>query len=876
MQSNPDRVIGEFAARWVRWSAAHPISIVVAFSIAMLACAGYTAGRLGINTDTEDMISDRVGWRQDFIEFRSMFPGRYNVIVIVIDANRPAAAHNAAISLHEALLDNPATISAAVRPGGGAFFERNGLLYLDAAELQALADRLTAAQPLLGRMTRDFSFAQLVESLDEALRRGDTEDVVSLAPILSGLADATAAVAGDQPYEMDWAELMGAGAHSGGAAREVIIVKPNLEFSSMQPAAPAIRDIRNAAANLPRAVGDTVTVRLTGTVAMEHEELLSVSEGAWTAGILAFTTVTLVLYVALGSLLTLVAAIITLLFGLAATAAFASVAVGSLNLISVAFGILYIGLAIDFIIHLTLRTREIMRSGRILSDALPNAARDVGSSLTLCAVTTSAGFYAFIPTPFDGVSQLGLIAGTGMYISLFTTLTLLPALLTVINQRVPLAQGHDAGFNLDLLRPVLRHRRAVLIVSCVAAALSIAAIDRVRFDSDPVNLRDPDSESVRTYRELANEADAGSGTLVALAPDQARTIALMRRLESLPSVRSADSILDLVPAQQAEKLVIIDDLSLALGPGLRRVGQLDSPDVARSDNALRALRDSTLEFDGAAELDSVLGRLATGIDEWFALADAERATAHEMRFAALQRAVLGGLPEQLERLERLLTAEPVDADALPAEIRERWISADGPWLVEIHPADEALSDDGVSGFVAQVRAVAPRVTGLTIVQHAAKDTVVESFRLAFLYALIIVVIVLGIFLRNTVNVLLVLGPILLAAVVTLGTMVLIGMSLNFANIIALPLLLGIGVDNGIHMVHRMKISPPADGNILHTSTSRAVLFSSLTTMCSFGSLAFSPHIGMASMGALLSLGLFASLLATLVLLPVLLERADQR
>jgi predicted RND superfamily exporter protein len=191
--------------------------------------------------------------------------------------------------------------------------------------------------------------------------------------------------------------------------------------------------------------------------------------------------------------------------------------------------------------------------------------------------------------------------------------------------------------------------------------------------------------------------------------------------------------------------------------------------------------------------------------------------------------------------------------------------------MEVHPRNDFSSENAAGTFVEQVREIAPMATGLPVVHIEAKKTVVEAFQRAFVFALVIVIVVLSIFLRSVVDTLLVLGPILLASSVTVAVAVSLDLPFNFANIITLPLLLGIGVDNGIHMVHRMKVAPPASGNVLQTSTSRAVLFSSLTTICSFGNLAFSPHAGMSSMGTLLSIGLFASLLTTLILLPVLLE-----
>jgi hypothetical protein len=301
------------------------------------------------------------------------------------------------------------------------------------------------------------------------------------------------------------------------------------------------------------------------------------------------------------------------------------------------------------------------------------------------------------------------------------------------------------------------------------------------------------------------------------------------------------------------------------------MGPLLTPIPARTSHALRSLQAGIEASGSAGERDPALDRVNDAIDRWFARTEDASGPAYADTVTHLQTAMLADLPGQLKRLNKLLLAQSIDYALLPPEVIDRWVSADGRQLVEVHPSENFAGENAAGEFVAEVREIAPMATGLPVVHVEAKETVVGAFQLAFVFALAIVIVVLAIFLRSAIDTLLVLGPILLASSVTVAIAVLLNLPFNFANIITLPLLLGIGVDNGIHMVHRMKVAPPGQGNLLQTSTSRAVLFSSLTTICSFGTLAFSPHVGMASMGTLLSIGLFCSLLATLILLPVLLD-----
>ena len=374
----------------------------------------------------------------------------------------------------------------------------------------------------------------------------------------------------------------------------------------------------------------------------------------------ALTMVALVLFAAFGSVATLAAALITLICGLIATAAFAAAAIGSLNLISVAFGILYIGLGIDFIIHLTLRAQELANEGQPVSDALPNAARDVGASLTICAITTAGGFYSFIPTAFDGVAELGLIAGTGMFISLFATLTLLPALLTVTlrNQQAEALRFRRIGAH--LLEPVTRRRSAVLIVACILGVVSLMLIDEIRFDSDPINLRDAKAESVQTFLELQDKTNTGDANLVILSSGTNRTTALKESLQPLTTVRSVISIHDFVPAEQDEKLFLLEDLDIALGPGFGKLRGLQTPAPERLNSALASLR-ASIAGQRDARLDApVFDRLGDSIDRWFAKnGDASDAT-DGTTAARLQTSVLADLPAELKRLKKLLLAQPIE------------------------------------------------------------------------------------------------------------------------------------------------------------------------------------------------------------------------
>ena len=834
-------------------------TIVVGLLFAVFS-AGFAAKNLRLNTDTANMISAELEWRQDYTEFREKFSIRDRNIVVVIDATIIEDAENAALMLAERLRQSPDLYRGILVPGSGEFFARNGLLYLDIDELESLTDRLAQAQPLIGRLQRNFSGAEFVDVLFEMVGRQAT-DTAALYAEVARVFDATVR---RQDRALSWQTLIGGDQDA--PARRYVLLQPVLDFSLPRPAAEAMEELRGQIAEISGAMPGGVRMRVTGTVAMEHEEMTSVTRGAAVAGIAAFLLVAIVLYAVLRSIVLLLVSIVTLLVGLLATAAFAAATIGSLNLISVAFAVLYIGLGVDFILHIGLRLNELRADGVLLDEAIVETVGSVGTSLVICSVTTAAGFYAFIPTPFSGVSELGLISGTGMFLSLIVSITLFPALLSVaLGGGV---RARPSWLRIDRLAFVLDYPRVILMSTMAIAVLSALLLPSIEFDRNPVNLRDPDSESVRTLRELASAGDAVPLNVVVLAPDEATVSEWVAALSELDEVGSVATPASLVPMDQDMKIRLIEDIGLLLGPGFAEFNVAESrpAELLAALDRLHARIDTNLASgSGLAMLGSSLGALRDSIE---ALPQSEQ----QAILARLDSELLRTLPAQLARVEAALSATgTISLEDLPQELLDRWVAADGTRLIEILPALDLTGIESSERFVSSVRSVVATATGLPVVYEEAGRTVARSFVLALTYALILVSVVLLVFLSRLSDALLVIVPVVLASGVTAAATVAFGLQFNFANVIALPLLLGVGVDSGIHMVHRMRSEPPVDGNLIRTSTSRAILASGLTTIASFGNLAFASHLGMSSMGKILTIGMIATLAATLILLPALLK-----
>lgn len=877
--------IGTALVRWVRLVCQHAVLVSAGFVCATLAAGFYAGTHLGILGGTDALLDADLPFKQAEQRYYEAFPILYENMFVVIDADTPERAGEAATALAERLRAEPELFRAVYLPGGGDFFEQHAFLYLDTAQLEQLADRLAEAQPFLAELARDGSLRGLAAMLTrgtQAVRDGDVGGD-RLRVIFERVASALEASGSDAPQPVSWAEVLSPDGISVDARRRFLLMQPVLDFTSLQPARRPILEVRKIARELGLDRASGVTVRITGDVALSHEELDGLRKQAAAAGVASFLLVAAILIAALRSLRLTLFTLVTLIVGLVLTAGFTAVSVGHFNMISVAFAVLFIGLGVDFGIHFCMRYRELIDRGHAHAQALDLTVHSVGTSLVLCASTTAIGFFAFVPTDFLGVAELGLISGVGMFISLFCTLTLLPALLSL----PPLPRTSDTRQPLDwsgmtVATLPLSHPRAVRTFALVVALFAIFVLPRARFDNNPLNVRDPSSESARTFAELLDKGSSSPWSLNAIAPDLASAEALAEKLRKLESVDRVVTVSDYVPEEQQEKLEIIEDVLLFLTPLPRSDEDLVRPS---SDEAWLALQRLEAELSRllADPLDPALTPAARSLRT--ALADfiARVAGTPEAPVALeqLETTLLGSLPEQLRTLEAALGAGRVTLENLPEALLQRMVAADGRARVEIFPTRNLRDQGAMARFVDEVRAIEPNVAGSASEIVESGRVVVTALRQALLAAVVAIALLLLVLWRRIDAAALVLAPLLLSAVLTVAAAVLLEIPFNFADVIVLPLLLGIGVDSGIHLVHRARTEGTAD--LLRTSTARAVAYSALTTIASFGTLGFASHRGLATLGQLLTLGVGITIVCNLVVLPALVTlhpprpaRASQR
>ena len=840
--------------------------VVLSLALGISVASGtYAATHFAITTDINKLISPDLDWRQRELAYEKEYPGSFLSILVVVDAPTPELASAATALLAQRLAEQqPKTFLAVHHLDGDPFFARNGLLFTPEADLARMGQGLGRAAPIVGALagdptlrglTRAFSFGLLGVQSGQAkledLMRAMTMSADTIDQVLDG-----------KPATFSWRAMLTGQTPAQKELRHFIEVRPVMNFSALQPGQVASDAIRKAAADLKLGTDYRARVRLTGPVAMADEEFGTLQEGAIVNVIGTIIIVLGILWLALHSPSIILAVFVNLFVGLAVTAALGLMMVGALNLISVAFAVLFVGLGVDFGIQFAVRYRSERFKHGDMRSALASTAEKVGAPLTLAAAAVAAGFLSFFPTDYKGVSELGQIAGMGMLIAYITSITVLPALLTILH---PPGEAEQIGYRVmaPIDRFLERHRIPVVAGTALVALAGLPLLYYLHFDFNPINLRSPTVESVSTFLDLRSDPNLGANAINVVLPNSSDVNKVADQLRKIPEVDRVETLQDFVPGGQDRKLTLIRGLARQLQAPLSSEDPARPPTDAQTVVALQSTADNLTKLAGKASgagADAA-NRLAASLTK---LAGAPK----EKRDAAETAFVLP-LHVALTELRNFLQADTVSLQNLPATLKEQWVAADGRTRVQATPKGDPNDNETLRHFARAIKAQFPDAVGTPISILESGKTIVTAFVHAGIFAFVSIAILLWIVLRRLGDVLLTLIPLLVAGLITLEVCVLVGMPLNFANIIALPLLLGVGVAFKIYYIMAWRAGQT---NLLQSSLTRAVIWSALTTATAFGSLWLSSHPGTSSMGKLLALSLLCTMCAAVLFQPALMGK----
>ncbi len=824
--------------------------------------AMFAVTHFAMTSDTDGLISQKLAWRQREAAFNRLFSPEGDQIVTVIDGATPELAERAAADLTAKLEARPDLFKFVSRPDAGPYFAKEGLLFEDAGEVKSQMDQLVKAQPFLGPLAADPTLRGLARTFSTILQGVGSGDatLTDLDRPIAALSTTLDELRADKPAVFSWRSLISGKPAEPRALRRIVLASPVLNFSELLSGAGPSDFIRKATRDAKFDPAHGVTVRLTGPVPLQDEEFATLADRAALIGALAGAAILIMLWMAVRSARLIAAIVITTLIGLVCAAASGLAIFHRFNVISVAFIPLFVGLGIDFGIQFSVRFRTEFAAGGELREALIAAGRGMGRSLTLAATAIAVGFLAFAPTAYVGVSQLGVIAGLGMFIALGLNLSVLPALIRIFG--APTRPAPDETDFLERLDAViLGNRRLVIGIALGAAAICAASLPWLRFDFNTLHLKSAKVESVATLLDLMKDPDQSPNTVEIIAPSLSAADALARKLERLPQVAQARTLSSFIPEDQAPKVAAIGDAAMLLDLTLDPLVTAPAPSDAET---VAALTKTAADLRAAAKIEtperSQAALKLAGNLEWLAAAPAPtRDRAAEV--------LMPGLTTVLDQTRTALAAGPASLADLPPELSRDWLAPDGRARVSVVPKGDGNDTGVLNRFIDAVQKVAPGATGPAAEVREGGRAVAGAFAEAGVLSFIAITALLYGVLRRTRHVAITMAPIVLTGLLTLGSCVAIGQPLNFANIIALPLLFGIGVAFHIYFVLAWR---GGGEHLLQSSLTRAVFFSALATATGFGSLWASSHPGTASMGKLLMISLIWTLVSALLFQPALM------
>jgi uncharacterized protein len=832
--------------------------IVIAAALLLAAVSAiYTARHFAIDTDINDLLSAKLPWRQQEIAFNKAFPQTVDLILVDIEAATPEAAASASRELQRGLADKPALFRSVRDELDSPFFHRNGLLFLPPDQVKHFTGQLVTAKPTIEELASDPSLKGLTQVLGGILgyAKQGFLSLDSMARPLNQAAATLESVAQGHAAEFSWKTLFQGNPQPLDGHR-FIEVWPVLDHNALEPGGRAAAAIREIVKQLDLRSKFGADVTLTGPVIISDNEFAGVHEGIALNSAVTGGIVLLILWLALRSARLVAAVALNIGVGLAITAAGGILMVGALNPISLAFAVLFVGLGADFAIQYTVRYRAERHDTNDLKRALVGSAEWVGIPLTLAAGAAAAGFLSFTPTAYSGLAQLGVIAGFGMVVAYLTSLTLLPALIRAFNP-----PPEPKPLTIMMMAPVdaflKRHRIAVIIITVLVVAAGLPALSKLQFNFNPLSLENQSSPTLTSIFRLGKVVPLNTAKVLVQPDDVGSVVA---KLGAVPEVAATWTLDSLVPANQDQKLPAIEAAEKTLGPILRtspRAAPSDQDNVAALKQSVEALRDAAGQNSGSGA--DAARRLADAISK---LAQADAA-----QRARVTEAFVHPLQLDLGDIGQSLMAEPVTRASLPTDLVRDWVAPDGRARIEVWPKGDANDNANIIRFAHAVQAVEPGATGEAVSSTEWGGTIVKAFAEAAALALLSIALLLWIVLRRFTDVLVTLTPLLVAGIVTLEICGLAGFQLNYANIIALPVLLGIGVAFKIYYVTAWR---RGESNFLESVLTRAVFYSTLLTATAFGSLWLSNQPGISSMGKLLALSLVCTLTSAALFQPALM------
>lgn len=872
---------------WFTW----PQLILVVVSI------WFTVEKLEFRTSRNDLVGGDKEYHRIFLEFRKEFPVEDDIVVVV--ESEQMEKNRQFVERLGAKLEAETNLFAHVfYKGDLKLMGRKALLFVPEPDLREMEKTLKDFQPFLRQFTKTTNLVSLFNLVNRQISsareeaNSENESLIKALPALERIADQ--ATDGLLRFGIPPSPGLNALFNSGQQAEQRLYITFGNGRIYLVTAQASSRTQRGAAVKRFRElVSETelevpgLNVGVTGEPILEYDEMMQSQDDTMLATVISLLLVALIFIYGYHETGRPLKATICLLVGLAYTMGFTTLAVGHLNILTITFVPILVGLAIDFGVHLITRYEEELRHGQSERVALEKAMVNTGMGIFTGGFTTAGAFFAMAGTDFKGIQEMGIICGGGLLVSLIPMMTLLPALLLRGRQNV---LDHQLGPALESKAAVEVDKRARLenfwlrrpvAVALVIGALTLLALIPARnviFDYNLLHMQSRGLPAVTFQDKLIRESPRSVlfGAIVATNVTQATN--LITTLTNLATVSTVDSMAPYLAEDVTSKVKLLQDVKQVAGEIHFQAVDTNVVNVTDLDQSLFSLHgylgliaNKVESSDPKLHGQVISLRQSISALRQRLLLDDRIVTAEKL--AHFQQALFNDVHQTFEALQQQDASGQMTVDDLPSTLRNRFVGVTGKHLLQIYPKHDIWDRKAQEEFVADLRKVDPRVTGTPVQLLEYTTLLKKSFEEAALYSLLAIAILVFIHFRKISCVVLSLIPVGIGFLWMVGLMGAFGIPFNPANIMTLPLVVGIGVTNGIHILNRF--AEELHPSILAKSTGKAVLVSGLTTIAGFGSLIAAKHQGIASLGLIMATGTATCMFVGLTFLPALLNLLDR-
>ncbi len=878
---------------------AHPGPFIYPQLVLFVFCIFYTFKYLQFDMRQDDLVGANKKYHQTFLKFKKEFPTQDD-LVVVAESDDPEKNREFVERLAPKLEAETNFFHDVFYKGDLKTLGSKALLFVPEADLKELRRTLKDYLPFIQEFTHATNLDSLFTMVNAQFRNAKEEEnaqnrsLVKALPALKRIvtqADDSLSSSGP-PLSPGVTALFDSSPDSDEsgyvtfADGRIFIITAQAPRESLNGA--AVERLRTLVNETKEEVPG-LNVGITGEPVLDHDQMVQSKHDAALASVASLILCALIFIYGYQETGRPIKATFCLIIGVGYTLGFATLTVGHLNILTVMFVPILIGLAIDYGVHLISRYEEELRCGRSEQAAMIKAMVFTGQGVFTGAFTTAGAFLAMAFTNFKGIQEMGIICGGGLVVCLVPMMTMLPVLLlhgrqnVIDHERGNPAERRARIENLWLQRPVL-----VTSITGVLCVLALTRVSKVYFDYNLLHLQSEGLPAVQYEEKLiyATNSIASSNSApksvlygAVIATNLTEALALEQQLTNLPAVSGVDSIAPFLAENQSNKLAIVGDIKRSLAS--LTFAPIDSRPVNLNDLSLTLYSSYGYAADAVGEdgvgLDKQLLSLRSAIGDLrrsMLLGDDEQLRANSLKLAQFQQVLLKDVHDTFTALQHQDNSAPLRIADLPATLRDRFIGVTGKYLLMVNPKKDLWDRENQKEFVSEVRTVYPDVTGTPVQLYEYTSLLKKSYVQAAEYALVAIILLVLIHFRSLLSVVLALVPVGVGSLWLAGLMGLFNIPINPANIMTLPLVIGIGVTNGIHILNRF--AEEQTPSILARSTGKAVLVSGLTTIAGFGSFMLGKHRGLESLGEVMSMGLAACMLAGLTFLPALLNLVTRR